>query len=282
MNRNHNAWSDHDLERFIDDDLAPDARERLGEALRADASLRARLAAIIEADATIRAALLQAPTAGRTAPPSGVGRAGSLRRWGMGLAAAAAVALAAIGALRLRAGSKPDVSAPIAAAPEPDASTSLLAMARTEGILIASAPEGSARPRPARPEREPTPEEALLALLERDELSAALAMLQSQPSGAESDGLWAAFGRRLTSGRAAQEALLALPPERQIDACRAWAAHPSLRPATFEWLARLGASGDESVRRAVAALRLEMHARPELRPWLLSYAGASGPEPRQN
>ncbi len=279
MTAPENRWTEQDLERFIDDDLPAEARAALAEALRADGELRSRLGAIIDADCAIRDALV-----GQAAHPLGVGQL----RWRLGLtrgivAAAALLALLSGGwwALTHAPAFRPSPIADAQPAPvDAPSPAQTLAAARTQGLLIAvTHNERAPTPEPAQAIAEGTTARTLLKMLDEGDLDGALAMLRARPGGAEGSELWLAFGQRLSSGQAAQEVLLSLPAGRQVEVCRAWALQPSLRPVTFEWLARLGESEDASVRAAVRSLRAELAEHPELRSWLRSYASAPGPGP---
>lgn len=82
------------------------------------------------------------------------------------------------------------------------------------------------------------------------------------------------LGEALRSATEARETLARLPLEQQLDACEQWAADPRLRPAAFEHLRALRASGTAGASEVADSLA----RRPELRGWLASY-GLASPAP---
>lgn len=260
------TWTDLDLERFHDGDLPDADRDALAGDLRRDSRLRERLAGVIALDAQVRSALLgEAPARSPRLTLRGPILFGSI-------AAVAAASLALAFAASIMLGSRrAEVPPQIAAAPPaPDQEQIVrdaFRNAREYGIRLTVREAPAAEP--AQPVPDPT-REAMLAMLDRGDFDGALLAMRADAT--PDRALWQAVGERIRSGLAAEEILAALAPEEQIAVCRAWVERPSLRPVTFAWLARLGASTDPAVRAAVTDLRNDLAQQPDLRPWLRSYA----------
>lgn len=71
--------------------------------------------------------------------------------------------------------------------------------------------------------------------------------------------------------------LSALPLTDQLEACRAWAGDPRVRPFVFAYLRDLGAQ--EGFADDVAMLAVQMSGSPELQPWVRSYLREAQPRP---
>ncbi len=252
-------WTELDLERFHDDAMPADERAGLADDLRRDADLRARLGAVIALDHRARAALTVEPQA-----PLTTLRIRPAARIAAVLAVLSTGAIAWFSLVPMRVPVSPEAVA--------NAEMRLLNEARAGGLLIAVVTDA---PPVIAPEAPPaSPSDRVLAMLDADDLSGAVAAIHTNADAASAAAMWRAVGERLRTGQAAEDVLASVDPETQIEACRAWAAHPTLRPVTFEWLARLGASTDPDIRAAVASLRAEFASRPELQSWLRSYAAA--------
>ena len=268
-------WTDHDLERYHDADLPASERDALSRDLMRDAALRERLNRVRELDTLAREALL-GDFAGPTTAMRGA-RAATLRRrhvaWrlGAGLAACAAAALLVL--------VRPAAHAP---APAPHVASIVVATAdplpdpadAREGLLLvrASARWETPAPRVDAP-RAPTLRERVDSLVREGDPRGALALLtDADADGAAVSSALLAIGEGVRSGDTARELLASLPIERQIEACRAWVERPALRPVAFEWLASLERSSSPEASGMARALRDDLSHRPELRPWLLSYA----------
>jgi hypothetical protein len=88
------------------------------------------------------------------------------------------------------------------------------------------------------------------------------------PDPARRDHLLA-LGRALRSAMNANDTLDLMPPAEQVEACRVWAADPSLRPVAFERLQHLASNPAlaDKVRHTAEALARDT----AMRPWLMSY-----------
>ena len=166
-----------------------------------------------------------------------------------------------------------ETDAPI---PEPTAQVAAVesdpSAVRRSVVLARFTPEESAgmaalfetpAPAPA-PAAEPTPN-----------VDGAPAIVAASPEpAAASDEQLMALGRLLRSAEAARDTLALMSPGEQLEACRLWAAEPSLRPFAFERLSDLSMNPAvaDDVRRAATA----MASDPALSPWLQSYGLAMG------
>lgn len=273
----NSRWTVNDLERFHDDDLPSERREALRADLMRDAALRERLAHVRAVDALVCDTLTG--DSDRHAPGefARVAGAHSRRRVSLGAWSALAATLFLAGAAAVytlgrggadRIDDTPTLVDAVETAPNP-----------REGLLIARYERGATMhadiPDGAQSEGAPAPttlRASFESMLDRGDLGGALALVL----GADTDDLraeaWVAIGERVRSGAAAEELLDALPASAQVDVIGAWALRPSLRPASFERLARLSATTDPDVRERVRALRDELSHHPDLRAWLLSYA----------
>ncbi len=88
------------------------------------------------------------------------------------------------------------------------------------------------------------------------------------PDPARRDHLLA-LGRALRSAMNANDTLDLMSPAEQVEACRVWAADPSLRPVAFERLQQLASNPAlaDQVRHTAEALARDT----AMRPWLMSY-----------
>lgn len=284
------AWSDADLEAFLDEALDEDVAAAVGKSLREEPALRARLAAISRADALMTEAL-SAPASQRAA----AGGAG--RRWvAMGAAAAACVLLgvgvwagmsmgsgaagdgtdrngAMRGTVIVEARGSGDVGAGEVVREEYDA---------IPVVLSVKLPARPARGAPARfgggvPARAggPTVESQLAGALAAGDVPLAVVLIEGASATAQ-EGAYRQIGELMRSATLAERVLDSMAPEQQLAACRLWAEDPKLRTVVFPRLALLAEGGE--VGPELAAVVGAMSRRDELRPWVRSYGLAAAME----
>ncbi|MCB9845358.1 MAG: hypothetical protein H6811_05170 [Phycisphaeraceae bacterium] len=260
------AWSEEQIARFHDGEMEGPQSAAFEDDLIADPSLRARLKALERADVLV-ARVLSRPAEQQSRVAD---------RWrarlGAPLAIAAAIALlTAVPLLRSPPRSTPVESAPLVVAHVSEPAPRRLAIL----TLPPGASLASWAPEPNEPSEDPRPAERIIArAVEAGDTITAITEIDRLSPG-QRDAAYRDLARTVKSGRAAEEFLDSIEPERQVAICRAWASDGAFRPVTLARLRTLREMPglEASTRDAVEALA----AQPELDGWLKSYGLARAP-----
>ncbi|MBM4107878.1 MAG: hypothetical protein FJ255_03560 [Phycisphaerae bacterium] len=237
-----------ELEMFHDGELDASASARVAERLLWDRAAREGLREVARLDGLVRDGLTAEPA--RRSAPAGA------RAWAVlaGLAAAVALLAWSWGGVRGR-------STPTAAGTGADDGPVLRVIASwpvTGGVAMPESPPEAWDP--ARLEE----------MLARGEAVAALSFVEGQ-KGADRSAALVRIGRARLAADTSRRILDAMPAAMQIEACRAWADDPALRPVAFERLATL--RDDPTVVAQVRELLAELAGRADLSAWVRSYLG---------
>lgn len=263
-----NTWDRSDLERFVDDDLPAETAERVRTDLLESGELRSRLSEVRHTD-TLLSAALGAPIRRRV----------DGRRVGAMLAAGLAVAAGAwawieqpwqSGGLTHR-DHEVIAHAPLlnedkagAGVDEPDAFRGLVLEIPVRGVVVQPRAEAV---EPSAPAASGANDPIDRAVRDGRVLDAGV-MIAGATEEQRSRSLQQ-LAAMVRSGAIADQVLDTLPPAQQVEACRAWASEPRLRPAVFARLKKL--MGDDEVGAAAAGLAKSFERSSELRAWAASY-----------
>jgi len=278
-------WSDDDLQRHLDGEMAGDRRAAITADLFTDPSLRDRLDRLAAIDEMGRRALCEDAPTMVDRRKSGA----AYRKVALG-GIAAVIALTSVGvvwrAVANRAPAAPMATMAPAPAPNVEPTTEPAAeLTYSQQRLILTIPvAASGRPlakraRFASRKIAAPPNEADAVDLEidsalvRGHAEEALGLL-AQSNVADRAEQWSRLGALMQSAQRAREALLFLPVDQQIEIVRVWANDPSLRPVVFERLGEL--VRDPATATAAQALRAQLAQNPQLKSWVTSYASARG------